>query len=164
MKALALIPAVVIAGLLISKRVRDVGQDIILPEINIQELITEKAKHWSLEPALVKAFCKVESNFDQEAKNPSDPSYGLMQITPILAQDYGLVRSYRNVTNAEIATLLEPSKNLDVGCWYLSRLMGLYSFDQAVQMYNVGITGYIINGARNSDYLEKIKVYYEQYS
>lgn len=158
------IPAVIIAGLLLSKRIQSVGKDIILPEINIQELIKEKAKFWKVELALVKAIVKVESNFNPDAKNPSDPSYGLMQITPMLAQDYGLVRNYRAVTNSEIATLLDPSKNLDVGCWYLSDLMGRYSFDEAVQMYNVGITGYTINGARNTDYLEKVRRYYEQYS
>ena len=164
MKRLMLIPAVLIAGLLLSKRIQSVGKDIILPKINIQELIEEKAEFWKVELPLVKAIVKVESNFDPEAKNPSDPSYGLMQITPMLAQDYGLVRNWRAVTDSEIKTLLDPSKNLDVGCWYLADLTGRYSFDEAVQMYNVGVTGYIINGARNPGYLSKVSEYYERYS
>lgn len=170
MKILMMLPAILIAGLVLSKKVKDVGKDIILPQINVQKLIVEKAKVWSLDPALVKAFVRVESNFNPTARNYErssgdfDDSFGLMQITPALAQDYGLVRDYRNITKSEIKTLLDPSKNLDVGCWFLSQLMGLYSFDQAIQMYNVGITGYIINGARNLGYLEKVKVYYEQYN
>lgn len=170
MKGLMLIPAVLVAGLLLSKRIQSVGKDIILPEINIQKLIEEKAEFWKVELALVKAIIKVESNFDPLARNYErssgdlDDSFGLMQVTPALAQDYGLVRNYRDITNSEIATLFNPSKNLDVGCWYLADLTGRYSFDKAVQMYNVGVTGYLINGARNLDYLEKVKVYYERYS
>ena len=164
MKFLMLIPAVLLAGLVMAKRVKNVGQDIILPQIDIQNLIIEKAKHWNLDLALVKAIVKVESDFNPNAKNPADPSYGLMQITPMLAQDFGLVRNYKNVTKAEIAAIYEPSKNLDVGCWYLGDLFGKYKFNEAVQMYNVGKTGYLINGARNSGYLEKVRKYYGLYS
>ena len=87
-----------------------------------------------------------------------------MQITPMLAQDYGIVRNYKEITDAEISMLFEPSKNLDVGCWYLDRLLRQYTFDQAIQMYNVGIRGYLINGARNPEYLRKVSDYYEIYS
>lgn len=125
--------------------------------------ITSRAKSWGVEPALVKAIVKVESNFNPKAKNPADPSYGLMQITPILAQDYGRVKDWRNPTQAEINMLYEPAWNLDIGCQFLYRLRKNYSFDQAIQMYNVGEYGYI-SGVRNSDYLQKVRNAYGIYS
>lgn len=124
--------------------------------------ITLKAESWGVEPALVKAIVKVESNFNPKAKNPLDPSYGLMQITPILAQDYGRVKDWRNPTNAEINMLYEPDWNLDIGCQFLSKLTKKYTFDQAIQMYNVGEYGYN-SGVRNFDYLSKVKVQYGIY-
>jgi len=129
----------------------------------ILTLITSKANSWGLEPALVKGIVKVESNFNPKAKNPADPSYGLMQITPILAQDYGRVKDWRNPTQAEINMLYEPAWNLDIGCPFLSKLMKKYSFGPAVQMFNVGEYGYI-SGVRNFDYLQKVRNAYGIYS
>ena len=130
--------------------------------LNIDSLIKYYANHWDLEYALVKAIAKVESNLNPNAKNPSDPSYGLMQITPILAQDFGLVKDWRNPTPDEIASMMNPMTNLDIACWFLNHL-SKYSFDRMVQSYNVGETGYS-NGARNYTYLEKVRSYYEIYN
>lgn len=131
---------------------------------NIQELIKFKARKFGLDVALVRAIIKIESNFEARAKNPADPSYGYMQITPMLAQDYGLVRDYRNPTYAEIQKIYEPSNNLDIGCWFLSNLLKRHSFDEAVQMYNIGETGYSVYGRRNLSYLEKVRKAYGLYS
>ncbi|MBA7497086.1 hypothetical protein ES702_07695 [subsurface metagenome] len=125
--------------------------------------IESEARARRLEPALVKAVVKVESNFNPRAKNPSDPSYGLMQITPMLAQDYGFVKDYKNPTRSEIEMIYNVENNLYMGCKFLSRLMKTYSFNQAVQMYNVGEYGYN-SGRRNSDYLSKVRVAYGIYS
>ncbi len=129
----------------------------------ILKQITSRAEFWNVEPALVKAIVRVESNFNPTAKNPADPSYGLMQITPMLAQDYGRVKDWRNPTKAEISMLYEPVWNLDIGCPHLSKLRKKYSFDIAVQMFNTGEYGYI-SGVRNSDYLQKVKVQYGIYN
>ena len=79
---LILIPVVIGAGFLLASRVGSVGSDIVLPGPDVQDKIKEYANKWGLEFALVKAFAKVESNFNPNAKNPADRSYGLMQITP----------------------------------------------------------------------------------
>lgn len=164
MKKLTLIPVVLIVGLLLAKRLESVGQDIILPDVNVQERIIYHAKKWGLEVALVKAVAKVESNFNPIAKNPSDPSYGLMQITPILAHDYGLIRDHKNPSRLEIKKIYNIDNNLSIACDFMSRLHSKYSFDEAVQMYNVGESGYKFNGARNSSYLEKVRYHYGIYS
>jgi len=131
--------------------------------------ITMKAESWDLEPALVKAIARVESNFNPKARNferspeDFDDSFGLMQITPALAYDYGLIQNWRNPSRAEIDRLFDIENNLSVGCRFLSYLSRKYSFDQAVQSYNVGEYGYN-SGRRNFDYLQKVKVQYGIYS
>lgn len=129
----------------------------------LRNLIFLKSSQWKLEPALIRAVIRTESNFNPRAKNPADPSWGLMQITPGLAADYGIIADPFNPSRAEINLLYNEENNMDVGCWFLSRLMSKYPFDEAVQMYNVGETGYK-RGVRNLNYLEKVKRYYEQYS
>jgi len=133
----------------------------LTPEL--ESLIISKAKEWKLSPALVKAHAKVESNFNPAAKNPSDPSYGLLQITPRLAYDYGLITHYRNLTQHEIDRIMDPKNNLNVACWFIRKLRIKYSFDVTIQMYNVGEAGYN-KGVRNLTYLEKVKGYYHEYS
>jgi len=132
----------------------------LTPEL--ERLMASKADQYGVDRALVKAIAKVESNFDPRAKNPADPSYGLMAITPILAQDYNLVKDYRYPSSFEIERLYDLDNNLYVGCSQLAYLTRIRPFDSAVQMYNVGQTGYM-NGVRNYDYLGKVRSYYEKY-
>jgi len=133
-----------------------------LSRFEIEGLINLKAWKWGVETALVYAVIETESNFDPRAKNPADPSYGLMQITPMLAQDYGYVKDWRNTTSLEIERLYDPPVNLDIGCQFLGGLLHEYTFDEAVQMYNVGEWGYE-KGVRNLDYLEKVRKAYGKY-
>lgn len=131
--------------------------------------ITTRANYWDLEPALVKAVVKVESNFNPKALNYErswesfDDSFGLMQISPALAQDYGLVKDYKNLTWAEKRAMFDIENNLNIGCEFMSKLHKKYSFSEAVQMYNVGEYGYI-SGVRNFDYLQKVRNAYGIYS
>ena len=118
---------------------------------------------YGVERALIRAHIKVESDFNPYAVNPSDPSYGLMGITPQLAQDYGVVYDYMNPTAQEIAKLKDPEMNISIGTRYLAKLHKEYEFDVATQMYNCGITGYLKNGVRVPEYLAKIKRYYNEF-
>lgn len=164
MRALVLLPFVFAALLYLSNRMGVTGTIFEgKPTIDIQAKIAYYADQWGLDPALVKAVAKVESNFNPSAKNPSDPSYGLMQITPALAYDYGLIRDYVNPSELEIEMIYDIDNNLSIACWFMQRLHSKYGFDQAVQSYNVGEAGYK-RGTRNYDYLNKIKRYYNEYS
>ncbi|MBA7496235.1 hypothetical protein ES702_06834 [subsurface metagenome] len=133
-----------------------------VPVSDIDNQIRIAAIVYGIEPAIVKAVCKVESNFNPRAKNPADPSYGLMQITPGLAYDYGLISDWKNPSQEEIERIYDVYNNLNVGCWFLSRLLDNYAFDQAIQSYNVGERGYFI-GRRNYSYLNKVRSAYESY-
>jgi len=141
----------------------DFGEEpVINPGTTLDTLISQAASRWGLEEALVRAHIKVESDFNPRAKNPSDPSYGLMAITPILAQTYGYIQDKNNVTASDIETIFNVENNLNIGCRFLAYLYKKYDFDTACQMYNVGETGFK-NGSRNSTYLSRVKRWYDAY-
>lgn len=137
--------------------------DPIYSSDGIQQLIRSNAEKFNIPPALLKAVVKVESNFNPYAVNPSDPSYGLCQVTPILAATYGYVRDWRNPTDAEIAFISRPDVNCLIGARFLGYTVNKYGLDIGVQMYNCGETGYNTNGVRVPAYLEKVKRWYDEY-
>ena len=54
---------------------------IITPQgQSLDELYDKWGNIYGVDPMLLKAIAKVESNENPKAKNPNDPSYGLMQI------------------------------------------------------------------------------------
>ena len=161
--ALILIPVVIAVGLFLSTKLGSAG---VIPLV--QERIAYHAKANDLPKPLVKAFAKVESNFNPGARNfekspeAYDDSIGLMQITPAVAHDYGLIVNYRNPTTYEISKMFDIDNNLNVACRHL-KYLHKYPFSQMVQSYNVGETGYK-NGRRNRDYLYKVSEYYGSYN
>lgn len=92
-------------------------------------LINRTAKRYGLDPALVHAVIKVESNY-----NPKAVSYagaiGLMQVMPKTAEDYG-------VSSRE--ALFDPGINIKTGTRHLKRLMKKYkNLSHALAAYNAG--------------------------
>lgn len=128
----------------------------------VDGMISYASAKYRVNPALIKAVAMTESSLNPYASNPSDPSWGLMGIMPILAEDFGIVRDWHNPTVSEIAMIRDPLTNLRIGAWHLERLLAQYPFDDAIQMYNVGVSGFK-SGRRNPDYLEKVKRYYNEY-
>lgn len=80
--------------------------------------------------ALIKATIAAESGWNPGAINPSDPSYGLMQVTPATA------RFYAPAIQAD--DLLDPYTNIVIGSAYLRDLLAGHSLSDAVAMYNSG--------------------------
>jgi len=159
MRRIALLAVVTITAFVyLSKFIK--GRKGETPEL--RKLIFQKAAQWRLKPALVRAIIRTESNFNPRAHNPLDPSYGLMQITPGLAADYGIIADSFSLSRPDREKLYDPENNLNVGCWFMSKLINKYSFNESVQMYNVGESGYH-KGVRNRDYLEKVRKYYAKY-
>jgi len=131
-------------------------------EVDLEGIIKTNAARWEIEVALIKAIIRRETNFNIKAVNPSDPSYGVMQITPILAQTYGIVKDYKHPTQMELAQIMAPEVNVNLGSQFLSYLTGKYPFDIGIQMYNVGEAGYN-SGRRASAYLADVKRFYNEY-
>jgi len=160
--ALIVIPLVITMGIFLVTKMG--ATEIVSPgSVDVQERIAYHANFWNLKKALVKAVAKVESNFNPKIKNPLDPSFGLMQITPGLAYDYGgIIRNWRNPSESEIEMLMDIDNNLTVACWFLNHL-GKYDFQQQIMSYNVGERGYK-DGRRNYSYFNKVRDHYESYN
>lgn len=160
---------IIVAGLLILAKKAEGGVSdltsipIVQRGDDLDTLIAEAARKYSVPAALIKAIAMTESSLNPNAVNPSDPSYGLCQIMPILAEDYGIVRDWHNPTDAEIAMIKDPATNLRIAAWHLNRLMSKYTMDVSIEMYNVGESGWL-QGRRNSNYVSRVKRFYNEYS
>lgn len=154
-----IIVLILLAVMLIVSRATAVESNQV---VQLTDLIKAKASDYGLDPAIMLALAEIESSFNPRAVNPSDPSYGLFQISPALAQDYGYVANYKAITEKEKELLLNPEVSADIACRHMARLLKSYDLDTAVQMYNVGVSGYL-NGKRAQKYLEKFKKAYQRY-
>lgn len=94
---------------------------------HLDDRIRDAAARWSLDPKLVAAIIKVESNFKPEAKSPKG-AMGLMQVMPKTASQSGIHAPYH------------PLDNLMGACEYLRLLMNKYKrkLPLVLAAYNAG--------------------------
>ena len=89
-------------------------------------IIKRASKRFSVDPALVKAIIKAESNFDEKAIS-CDGARGLMQLMPDTAKDIG------------VSDPMDPEENIMGGVKYLSRLLREFrDLHLAIVAYNAG--------------------------
>lgn len=121
-------------------------------------LIAAIALKHQLDPLLVKAIVYEESFFRSRARS-SQNAVGLMQVTPIVAEQ--LMSETHSRTLAEAVTdvsgtklsnsasfeeaMSDPATSLHVGCWYLRSLLNRYGNEPnalavALAAYNAGPT------------------------
>lgn len=120
-------------------------------------MIVQVASKYGLDPALVKAVIYEESFFDPSAQSAQN-AVGLMQVTPIVAQEWMEAKRLRTLGEA-VATvstdaqggaeisfekaLSDPVVSLHIGCWYLQTLLSRYEGERdplavALAAYNAG--------------------------
>ena len=102
-------------------------------------LIREATQRYELDFQLVKALIHEESWFDPDARGKNG-EIGLMQVTPIVAQEY---RQMEINPGRPRPDLRVPSDNLFVGCWYLRQSLDIFknhriSLVLALARYNAG--------------------------
>jgi len=138
------------------------AQTITIPGIRLRELkqgipfrnlIMQEATKRGLDPCLVAGIIQVESAFNPDASNPADPSFGLMQITPIALKD---TQQRGDISPAIIfAQLRNPEINVAVGTEFLKILRDRHNinFPDEVDAFNAGPD---LN-PRVPEYVEKVK-------
>lgn len=98
-------------------------------------LVQRYAEEYSIDPLLVFAMIRVESNFDPDALSPKNAA-GLMQITEKTGK-WGAQKL--EIANFNKGMLYDPDVNIRIGCWYLSVLYSEFKdIDLVITAYNAG--------------------------
>lgn len=94
---------------------------------NIDELVEQTANRFQVDPDLIRAVIRVESDYDPKAVS-SKGAQGLMQLIPATAQRFG------------VANPFDPKQNLEGGVNYLKYLLGLFGGDLSLSLaaFNAG--------------------------
>jgi len=120
-----------------------------------KDIITVSAKH-DVDPYLVKAVIKAESNFDPGAVSPKN-AQGIMQLIPETASDYGVDNPF------------DAKENMEGGVEYLSDLLNYFDGDLRLSLaaYNAGKGAVIKHGftippyPETTEYITKVLGYYK---
>lgn len=112
-------------------------------KLNYEEEILKASRRHGLDPDLVKAVIKVESDFNPNAISAKS-AMGIMQLMPETARDYSINDPF------------DPKENIDGGVRVLRDLMDYFNNDLALSLaaYNAGKEAVIKYGFRVPPYAE----------
>jgi soluble lytic murein transglycosylase-like protein len=98
-----------------------------LPPPEINDLVEQTANRHQIDPQLVHAIIKVESEYDPKAVSAKG-AMGLMQLIPETASRFGVENPFN------------PKENIEGGVSYLKYLLDLYRGDLSLSLaaYNAG--------------------------
>ena len=121
----------------------------------INAFILAAATEHGVDPFLIKAIIKAESNFDPAAVSPKG-AQGLMQLMPATARDLQVVDPY------------DPQDNIAGGTKYLRSLLDNYGWDVELSLaaYNAGpgnVKKAIPNIPETREYVAKVLGNYQSY-
>lgn len=120
-----------------------------------KDIVALSEKH-DVDPYLVKAVIKAESNFDPNAVSPKN-AQGIMQLVPETANDYGVINTF------------DPIENMEGGVKHLKDLLEYFDGDINLSLaaYNAGKGAVIKHGftippyPETADYITKVLGYYK---
>ncbi len=118
--------------------------------------IQTAAMNHQVDPLLIKAVIKAESNFDSKAVSPKG-AQGLMQLMPGTAR------------NLSVANPFDPLQNINGGTKHLRQLLDSYNGDVELSLaaYNAGpgnVKGAIPNIPETRTYVSKVLGNYQSYN
>lgn len=120
----------------------------------IKGLYDEIYKKWadlrSMDWKLLKAIAQTESSENPNALGDDGRSFGLMQISALVGQSYGMNQD----------DLYNPDLNIQVGSGFLKEMIDKYGLQGGIQAYNLGETKYK-KGFTSPTYLAKVLQNYE---
>ena len=111
-------------------------------------LIQRQASIYRLDPDLVWSIIYEETYF-RPWKIGGDGEIGLMQVTPAVGREWaaqtGMRELERQMASDPQSVLLDPEKNIQIGCWYLEKFYEQYrdvpgTEARMVAGYNAGPT------------------------
>lgn len=103
--------------------------------VKYSQTIQKYSKEYNIDPLLVLAVIKVESNFETSAVSNAGAK-GLMQMMPETAKSILKDRNQKYENNL----ITDPHKNIELGTYYLSYLLRqFHDRDLAIAAYNGGI-------------------------
>ena len=140
--------------------------------LDYEDEIAAWSEEYSIDEYLVCAVIRAESSFDETAVSYRG-AVGLMQIMP----DTGKwVAEKIGIQDYTEDMLDDPSTNIQIGCWYLNYLGGLFDADarKVLAAYNAGpanVQGWLETDSALQDipfeetekYLKRVQRYYEIY-
>jgi soluble lytic murein transglycosylase-like protein len=128
------------------------------PSAEIDELVHHTANRFQVDPQLVHAIIKVESEYNPRAVSPKG-AMGLMQLVPGTAQRFG------------VANPFDPKQNLEGGVTYQRYLLNLFGGDLALSLaaYNAGENAVLRRGgipwiAETQNYVRKVTELYSPHT
>jgi soluble lytic murein transglycosylase len=88
------------------------------------DLISRQANIYRLDPRLVWSVIYEETYFKSWERGAAE-EIGLMQVTPTVAREWaketGMRELAKQVAEDLDSVLLEPERNIQIGCWYLEK-------------------------------------------
>ena len=140
--------------------IREGGQSsrfLSLSPSRFDEIIYGASEHYSVDPDLVRAVIKAESDFNETARSHKG-AQGLMQLMPETAR-------LHNVSN-----VYDPEENIDGGVRHLRLLLNRYQGDLQLTLaaYNAGINavekyGGIPPYSETREYIRRVLDYHQRY-
>ncbi len=126
---------------------------------NYNQIIYSKSKKYNIEPSLIKAVIKTESNWDPSVVSRKG-AIGLMQLMPFTAKEMGVKNPFN------------PEENIEGGIKYLRYLLDKFNGDLtlALAAYNAGPktiekAGGIPNMQETQKYVKQVlSIYYNDSS
>lgn len=136
---------------------------VVLSPSTLEPIIQEMARKYNVEPALVKATIKTESNWDVNASrfevHKTDASWGLMQLLLSTARN---VLGNQNLTTTQ---LIQPRVNIEAGTKLIAENLNRWgNMKDAIAAYNAGSPRLGKDGKYvNASYVDKVYNAYNVY-